>query len=126
MLWLLMTGEIPTNEQVKSIQDELNERAHLPKHVEDAIRAFPKEMHPMTKLSSAVLGLQVHSKFATEYKTAHRNDLWKPAYEDAMNLIATLPEVCGLIYRTHFADGVVRIWATGRHSRRIVYFIENY
>jgi hypothetical protein len=72
------------------------------------IRAFPKGMHPMTQLSSAILAMQTDSVFAAEYAKGTSKALyWEHTYEDMLNLLARLPEVCALIYRTTYFDGVV-------------------
>jgi citrate synthase len=108
LLWLLLTGEIPTAEQVSSLTAELHSRAKLPDHVESMIRGFPKGMHPMTQLSSAVLALQTDSQFQKAYSEGiSKKDYWDPCYEDILNVIARLPEVCALIYRCTYKDGVV-------------------
>lgn len=83
-------------------------RAKLPAHVEDMIRAFPKGMHPMTQMSSAVLALQTDSLFQKAYSEGiSKKDYWDPCYEDMLNCVARLPEVCALIYRCTYKDGVV-------------------
>eukprot|EP00316_Scyphosphaera_apsteinii_P008146 CAMPEP_0119299136 /NCGR_PEP_ID=MMETSP1333-20130426/1249_1 /TAXON_ID=418940 /ORGANISM="Scyphosphaera apsteinii, Strain RCC1455" /LENGTH=467 /DNA_ID=CAMNT_0007300463 /DNA_START=28 /DNA_END=1431 /DNA_ORIENTATION=- len=108
LFWLLLTGEIPTKDQVDSLTADLHSRAKLPSHVESTIRSFPKGMHPMTQLSSAILALQTDSVFAAEYaKGCHKSTYWEHSYEDIMNLLARLPEVCALIYRCTYFDGVV-------------------
>jgi len=64
-------------------------------------------MHPMTQLSSAILGMQTDSVFANEYaKGTHKSKYWDHSYEDIMNLIARLPRVAALIYRETYHDGV--------------------
>jgi len=108
LLWLLLTGEVPTKVQADAITAELHARATLPAHVEPMIRAFPEGMHPMTQLSSAILACQTDSVFAREYaKGCHKSTYWDHTYEDMMNLIARLPEVCALIYRCSYFDGKV-------------------
>jgi citrate synthase len=108
LLWLLLTGEIPTVDEVAGLTKELRARSKLPSHVEPAIRAFPKGMHPMTQLSSAVLLLQTESRFADAYRIGiHKSKYWEPTFEDSLNLIARLPQVCALIYRCSFHDGKV-------------------
>lgn len=64
VLWLLMTGDIPTAAQSAAITVELKARATMSPHVERMIRDFPKEMHPMTQLSSAILAMQVERLLA--------------------------------------------------------------
>ena len=72
------------------------------------IRSFPKGMHPMTQFSSAILAMQTESVFAQEYaKGTPKAKYWEYTYEDTMNLIARLPEVCALIYRCTYFDGKV-------------------
>lgn len=108
-LWLLMTGEIPTDAEVKQLTAELQARSVLPDHVEKMIRAFPKGMHPMTQFSSAVLAMQTDSQFAKKYAagTLHKRDYWDPTFEDSLNLIARLPRIAALIYRCSFKNGKI-------------------
>jgi len=108
LLWLLLTGEVPTSAQAKALGQELNDRSTLPAHIEPMIRAFPKGMHPMTQLSSAVLALQTESQFAAAYAGGvNKTQYWDSTLEDCLNLIARLPEVAAIIYRCSFHDGVV-------------------
>lgn len=107
LLWLLLTGEIPTEAEVRQLTAELHDRAALPDHVEPLIRSFPKDMHPMTKLSMSVLACQTDSVFAHAYanKTVGKKEYHVPVIEDILNLIARLPRIAALIYRTTFHDG---------------------
>ena len=57
ILWLLLTGEIPTKEQCDGLTAELFERSALPAHATQLLDALPKTMHPMTQFS---LGLQAY------------------------------------------------------------------
>lgn len=108
LLWLLLTGEVPTEAEVADLTADLHARAKLPSHVEPMIRAYPKNMHPMTQFSSAVLALQTESKFAKSYQDGiAKGDYWKPVLEDTLDLIAKLPEVAALIYRCVYKDGKV-------------------
>ena len=104
LFWLLCTGEIPSQAQVAALTADLECRAKLPEHVVKMIAAFPKHMHPMSQFSAAVLALQTESVFAKAYRdgTVKKNEYWVPALEDALNLMARIPEVCALIYRHTF------------------------
>jgi citrate synthase len=64
LFWLLCTGEIPSQAQVASLTADLERRSALPAHVRAMIQNFPKNMHPMSQFSAAVLGLQTESLFA--------------------------------------------------------------
>ena len=67
LLWLLLTGEVPTAAEAASLTADLHARAQLPAHVAPLIRSLPKGMHPMTQLATAVLAMQTDSKFAAAY-----------------------------------------------------------
>ena len=106
LLWLLLTGEIPTQAQVASVTADLHARAALPPHVAAMIAAFPKGMHPMTQLSSAVLAMQPTSKFAAAYQAGvNKSKYYEATFEDVLDLIARLPTVAAHIYRASFKDG---------------------
>ena len=67
------------------------------------ISQFPDNMHPMTQLSTVILLMQKDSLFFKEYsKGLSKNDHWDYTYEDVMNIIAVLPEVCALIYTNKY------------------------
>lgn len=108
LFWLLCTGEIPTEEQVKALSAEWVERADIPQHVVTMIKNFPSTLHPMSQFSAAITALQSESKFAKAYTDGlHKSKYWEPCYEDSMDLIAKLPAVASMIYRTTFYDGEV-------------------
>lgn len=106
-LWLLLTGEIPTADQVKALSADLAARADLPGHVVDMIGAMPKTMHPMSKFVAAIAGLQTESKFAAAYnsKSVTKDKYWELYLEDTMNLVAKLPVVAASIYQNTYNDG---------------------
>jgi citrate synthase len=108
LIWLLLTSEIPTIEQTRSLTDELRARAVLPRHVEPLMRSLPKDMHPMTQLSIGLLACQTESKFASAYnKGVHKSKYWEHTLDDVLDVIAVLPEIAALIYRCNFKDGKV-------------------
>ena len=109
MLYLLLTGEVPTPQQVEEVRQDLVSRSNLPPTVERMLFSLPKNMHPMTQLSMGVLALQPHSEFLRQYEETGmvKRDLWKPTYEDALNLIAKLPRMAAIVYRHTYKDGQV-------------------
>ena len=108
MLWLLMTGEIPTKEQVDQLSDDLRKRSALPSHVAAVLDAMPADTHPMTQFTQAVLSLQTNSEFAAAYaRGINKSEYWKPYFEDSMDLIAKLPAVASLIYRRTYHNNQV-------------------
>ncbi|ORZ18761.1 citrate synthase [Absidia repens] len=108
LFWLLVTGEVPTPEQTKSISNEWAARSDLPEFVENLIDRCPKTLHPMAQFSLAINALQHESNFAKAYSNGiNKADYWGPTYEDAMDLIAKLPKVAARIYRNVYKDGKV-------------------
>jgi citrate synthase len=67
ILWLLLTGEFPSESEIKDFKEEMFRRGHLTEEEEKMIKSFPKKMHPMTQLSAGVLACQPGSKFAAAY-----------------------------------------------------------
>ena len=106
IMWLMLTGEIPSDAQVRGLTEELASRAEVPRAVFDVLDALPKNTHPMTQLSAALLAMQPESKFAKAYQEGvHKTEIWERAFEDSMDIIARLPAVCSAIYRRTFKDG---------------------
>ncbi|GMM54623.1 citrate (Si)-synthase [Maudiozyma humilis] len=107
MLWLLMTGRPPSPAEALSVTRLLNERIEsqggaLPPEVSRAMRALPRDLHPMTQLSVGLSVLQRNSQFARAYEQGKlgKADYWAPTYEDAITLIANLPLLAGEVYST--------------------------
>ncbi|RLM79971.1 citrate synthase 4, mitochondrial-like isoform X2 [Panicum miliaceum] len=106
LLWLLLTGKVPTKEQVDALSKELLVRSSVPAHVYKAIDALPVTAHPMTQFTTGVMALQVESEFQKAYdKGLPKTKFWEPTYEDVLNLIARLPPVASYVYRRIFKDG---------------------
>ncbi|MBI5657228.1 MAG: citrate (Si)-synthase, partial [Geobacter sp.] len=59
--YFLLTGDVPTQAQVDEVVAEFKVRQVVPQYVFDAIRALPKESHPMVMLSVGILALQKDS-----------------------------------------------------------------
>lgn len=106
LFWLLITGEIPTPEQVKWVSKTWAERAELPSHVVTMLNNLPNTVHPMTQLASAVALLNTESKFVQAYTNGvHKSQYWEYTYEDSMDLIAKLPVIAATIYRNIYHGG---------------------
>lgn len=106
LFWLLVTGEIPTEAQVKALSQEFANRAALPSHVVTMLNNFPTFLHPMSQLSCAITALNSESKFAKAYSEGvPKSKYWEYIYEDSIDLIAKLPVVAATIYRNTYHDG---------------------
>jgi len=108
LFWLMLTGELPTNEEVKWLTDEWEKRGEVPQHTTDLINSLPDHMHPMAMFSSAIISMSTESIFAQKYAEGmSKTEYWDATYEDAMNLIAKLPRVAAHIYRKLFHNNEV-------------------
>ncbi|KAG9137247.1 hypothetical protein Leryth_023707 [Lithospermum erythrorhizon] len=108
LLWLLLTGKVPTKEQVDSLSKDLRSRATIPDHVYKTIEGLPVDAHPMTQFATGVMALQVQSEFQKAYeKGIHKSKYWEPTYEDSLNLIAQVPVVAAYVYRRMYKNGQV-------------------
>ncbi|MHC4934446.1 MAG: citrate/2-methylcitrate synthase, partial [Planctomycetota bacterium] len=61
--YFILTGEVPTDEQAKEVIEDFKTRRKVPQYVIDVLRAMPRETHPMTMFSSAILAMQNESVF---------------------------------------------------------------
>ncbi|XP_049945166.1 probable citrate synthase 2, mitochondrial isoform X1 [Schistocerca serialis cubense] len=105
LFWLLITGDIPNEAQVKYLSKEWANRAGLPSHVVTMLNNFPTNLHPMSQFSSAITTLNTESKFLKAYSEGvPKAKYWEYVYEDAMDLIAKLPVVAAMIYRNTYKE----------------------
>lgn len=103
LFYLLMIGEVPTKEQALEVEAEWGKRAVVPDYVYKMIKSMPKETHPMTLFSQAVLALQNGSSFAKKYHEGMKKDVyWEAALEDSLDLTAKLPVIAAFIYRMKY------------------------
>jgi citrate synthase len=99
LYYLLLTGEIPTKDEVMNLVVDFKNRQTVPRYVWDVIDAFPSNSHPMAILSAAVMSLERESHFNTKYKEGiSKMDYWSYTYEDATNLLAKIPLIGAYIY----------------------------
>lgn len=107
LFYLLLTGDLPTEEDAKDVDIEWMKRREVPKYLFDVIDGLPKDTHPMTQLSIGILALQPESIFSKRYHEGmQKEDYWDAQYEDTMNLLGKLPSIAAYIYRRSFKDGV--------------------
>jgi len=102
LYYLLMIGEVPTKEQAMEVEAEWAKRSDVPDYVFKMLKSMPKETHPMTLFSQAVLSLQNGSVFANKYHSMKKDVYWEAALEDSLNLTAKLPLIAAYIYRMKY------------------------
>jgi citrate synthase len=102
--YFLLTGDVPNQKQVDEVVAEWKKRQVVPSYVWDAIRALPRDSHPMVMLSTAMLALQKDSKFAAFYSSGkfNKNTAWESVYEDASDIVARIPIIAAFIYNLKY------------------------
>ena len=86
IVYLLFNKELPNPQQSADMRADLAKRAQIPGDLVAVFRTLPKHGHPMDWLSVAI----------------HTIGMWETTgdwKEDAMNLIARMPRIMGLMYR---------------------------
>ena len=105
IFYLLLTGELPTDDDVKEITEDWRKRSPLPDYLIEILKAIPKDTHPMTQFAQGILALQKESIFAHRYREGmSKMEYWDPMFEDAMNLLAKLPLIASYIYRKTYKN----------------------
>jgi len=105
IFYLLMVGELPTENDVKEITAEWQKRSKLSDYLITILESMPIEMHPMTQFSMGILAMQKESIFAKKYREGiSKYELWDPMFEDGMNLLAKLPALAAYIYRKKYKN----------------------
>ncbi|MFZ0493861.1 MAG: citrate (Si)-synthase [Acidimicrobiia bacterium] len=102
-IYLLLTGEIPTDDDVTHLVEDLKRRRGVPGYVFDVLRSMPLDTHPMTMFSAGILAMQRESEYVKAYNEGlGKMDHWQPTLEDVLNLWARLPELGAFIYRLKY------------------------
>ena len=86
VVYLLFHKELPNLEQSVEFREELQSRGAIPDGLEQVLATLPREGHPMDWLSIGIHTLGMLAGVGD----------WR---EDAMNLIARMPRLMGLIFR---------------------------
>lgn len=106
IFYLLLTGELPDKAALSALQKDLSKRTDIPSYVGDVLRAMPDDSHPMTMLDTAILVMQRESEFAKGYAAGmKKTEYWKPALEDALNIVAQIPGIAAAVYRIRYKKG---------------------
>jgi len=101
----MLVDEIPSQEDVEWLSDEWEKRAKLPKETIKVLDALDDHTHPMTQFIIGISSMNCDSIFAKNYSEGmNKKDYWDSTYEDAMNLIARLPQVAAYIYRKTYRN----------------------
>ena len=105
LFYLMLIGELPTEEDVHHVTSVWQRRSHVPNYVFDTIDALPISAHPMTMFVTGIMALQTESNFARAYaKGINKKDYWEYIYDDAIDLISRIPRIAAYIYRRKYKN----------------------
>jgi citrate synthase len=101
--YLLLTGDIPTEKQALEVVADFQARSAVPQYVFDLLRTLPRDTHPMTMFSAAIVAMQRESKFAKFHKESYdKMTAWESMYEDSTDILARIPAIAAYIYRMKY------------------------
>jgi len=106
IFWLLITGSLPSADELKEFQKELKTHSEVPKYVWKVLKAMPKSSHPMAMLDTAILVMEHESEFRKRYNEGmKKTEYWEPALEDALKILGTIHNIAAGIYRLKYNKG---------------------
>ena len=92
VILLLWNGRLPKREELEQLQKDLDENASIPEQVLNALKEYPKDVHPMAVLRTAVSQLAVYDLEADD-NSAEANR------RKAIRLTAKIPTIITSFYR---------------------------
>ncbi|MEY4893188.1 MAG: hypothetical protein RIQ34_1800 [Bacteroidota bacterium] len=105
LFYLMLIGELPTEEEANHVTAVLQRRSHVPTHVFEAIDALPITAHPMTMFVVGVMALQTESYFQQKYAEGiNKKEYWLPVFDDSIILLSRLPRIAAYIYRRKYKN----------------------
>lgn len=107
VIYLLFYGKKGSDEERQAFRRELQERAQCSPKLLQQIQFLPREGHPMKFLSTALL-LCSMLEGTGDYR------------EDAMNLVAKIPQICATIINYHAG------WGPTKESKPELGYMENF
>ncbi|WP_026928263.1 citrate synthase [Granulicoccus phenolivorans] len=91
--YLLLHGELPTQEQLTQWQTVITKHTFLPENITEMVRHYRYDAHPMAVLMSAVAGMHTFYPDGREYQDEETR--WRQIHR----LIAKMPTLAAFAYR---------------------------
>eukprot|EP00343_Euplotes_focardii_P008191 CAMPEP_0205818464 /NCGR_PEP_ID=MMETSP0206-20130828/380_1 /ASSEMBLY_ACC=CAM_ASM_000279 /TAXON_ID=36767 /ORGANISM="Euplotes focardii, Strain TN1" /LENGTH=445 /DNA_ID=CAMNT_0053110835 /DNA_START=44 /DNA_END=1381 /DNA_ORIENTATION=+ len=106
ILWLLLTGDYPTQTELDDIVVDMKERSYIPPETIKLIQSFPADMNPMAQFSMGMLACQGMSTFAAQYREGlAKTKYWEAMFDDCINVIAKSSKVAALVFNNVYKHG---------------------
>jgi citrate synthase len=114
--FLLLNARLPTATELQTLDAELKPRRAVPTGLLEVIKLFPKNLHPMHALRTAVSSLAMFDPEADDVSEAGK-------LNKAYNLIAQLPTVIAAIFRLQHGQEVVAPRIDLTHAANFLYML---
>ncbi len=111
LFFLMLTGDLPDQDNLKNLRSEINEKAEVPEYVWRILHSMPSTAHPMDMLITAIASLEDASVFRLRYEEGmEREGYWEAALDDSLMLLAKLPSLAAAVYRIRYDKGDLSPW----------------
>ncbi|XP_014224589.1 citrate synthase, mitochondrial-like [Trichogramma pretiosum] len=111
VFWLLLTGDVPTQEQTESLINDWTQRrdqrrdwwfsessGNLGGVVGNVLKSLPPSVPPVGRLAIALTALDADTRYKKAVQSgAMSYTYWEHVYEDSMELLASLPAIVALV-----------------------------
>lgn len=114
--FLLLNARLPTGAELTTLDNELKSRRAIPAGLLEVIKLFPKGLHPMHGLRTAVSSLAMFDPRADDISEAGK-------LEKAYNLIAQLPTLIAAMFRTQRDLEVIAPRGDLSHAANFLYML---
>jgi citrate synthase len=98
--WLLLKGELPSQRELASFDDQLRHHRRIKYKLKDLIKFLPENGHPMYALQAGVAAMGMFYP-ARDVSNAQSN------WDSAVRLIAKMPTVAAAFHRLRFGDEAI-------------------
>ncbi len=116
VMFLLWNGRLPKQDELDQLKKQLGASAELPPEVLEQLKAFPKDIHPMAALRTAVSALGMYDAEADD--NSHEANQRK-----AISLAAKLPTIVAALFRLEKGLEPVSPRPEYSHAENFVYML---
>src|SRR5262245_42125742 len=114
--WLLLRGDLPTQKQLATFDDELRHHRRLKYKIIDILKCLPETGHPMDALQAGVaaLGMFYPARDVTNEKIK---------WESVVRLVAKLPTIVAAFHRLRHGDEAITPRDDLAHAANFYYML---
>jgi citrate synthase len=114
--WLLIKGDLPTQKELATFDDELRHRRRIKYKLTDLIKCLPETGHPMDALQAGVAAMGMFYP-ARDVTNAKSN------WDSVVRLIAKLPTIVAAFHRLRHGDEAIRPRDDLGHAANFYYML---